>query len=62
MITVSREALHNAILSALPIDWDDRTTVVRIALNEQTDTRSVVWGRPEQLADEIVAAIEAVAR
>jgi hypothetical protein len=55
-----RDSLRKAILSALPIDHDDHSTVVRVVLNEQTDTRRVVWGRPEQLADEILAAVETV--
>lgn len=51
------EQLTEAILRALPIDPGDHTTVVRITLNEQTDRRNIIWGRPERLAAAIVASI-----
>lgn len=53
------DQLTAAILSALPIDHDDHTTVVQITLNEETDRRNVIWGRPERLAAEILASIRA---
>lgn len=51
------EQLTAAIIRALPIDHDDHSTVTRITLNEQTDRRNVIWGRPEWLAAEILASI-----
>lgn len=49
------EQLAAAIIRALPIDHDDYTTVTRIV--PEPDSRSVIWGRPEWVANEIVASI-----
>lgn len=54
----SREALRRAIISALPVDWDDYTTRVQfIAADDNGGYPVAVWGRPQRLADAIIAAL-----
>lgn len=54
-------ALRDAILKALPIDWDDRTTVVEVVPpNDMHNYPIIVWGPPERVADTILAAVVAV--
>jgi hypothetical protein len=55
-----REALRAAILKALPVDWDDRTTVVEVVPDDGRGHPVTVWGHPERLADAILAAIQPV--
>jgi hypothetical protein len=52
-----RAALRDAILKALPVDWDDRTTVVEVVPDDGRGHPVTVWGHPERLADAILAAI-----
>lgn len=63
-MTADRTAkLREAIVKVLPIDWEDRTTVVEVVPKESdgwSPTAVVVWGPPERLADAIVAAVEGV--
>ena len=48
-------ALREAIIRALPIDWNDRTTVIGVY-----DDGTPLWSKPEVLADAILAAITPV--
>lgn len=52
------EQLTAAILTALPIDHDDHTTVCRIHSQPGREP-NVIWGRPEWVAHEILTAIRA---
>lgn len=53
--------LREAIVKVLPIDWEDRTTVVEVVPHEKPGfNANVIWGHPERLADAIVAAVEGV--
>jgi hypothetical protein len=55
-----RAALRAAILNALPVDWDDRTTVVEVVPDDGRGHPVTLWGHPERLADAILAAIQPV--
>lgn len=52
------EQLTAAILSALPIDHDDHTTVVQV-IPYESGHQKILWGRPERLAAQILTAIRA---
>lgn len=58
--SVSRETLRKAIISALPVDWDEYTTLVKVdpATAETDWCIRTAWGRPEQVADAVIAALQ----
>lgn len=58
MSTVDRETLRKAIISALPVDWNDYTTLVRVIPVPDESGIKTVWGRPEQVADAVIAALQ----
>lgn len=55
-MTDNAEVLRDAILSLLPIDPDDGTTVVGFGKDNVP-----LWSKPDQLVDDIVAAAMAAA-
>lgn len=55
---VDRETLRKAIISALPVDWDDYTTLVQVIAVPDESCIKTVWGRPERVADAVMAALQ----
>jgi len=57
--SVDREALRKAVISALPVDWDDYTTLVKvIPAADESGHPWNIWGHPEQVADAVIAALQ----
>jgi hypothetical protein len=56
---IKRDEVRKAIISALPIDWDDYTTVVEVVdYDENTGGKRVIWGQPVRAADAVIAALQ----
>ncbi len=53
-----RAAVRKAIISALPVDWEDYTTLVQVTPVPDEGGVRTLWGRPERVADAVIAALQ----